>query len=277
VTPAVRALLRDRRGRLGLALLTLFGAAAILAPWVAEFDPAAQPDLTTGRFLPPSFRHPFGTDFYSRDILTRVLYGARISLSIAALAVAVSVSVGTAVGLAAGYARGVVDTVLMRLVDAALAIPRVFLLLVVLALWSDLGTGGLVLVLGFTSWFGTSRLVRAEILSLAGRDFAVAARALGYGPMRIALRHLLPNALAPIIVSATLGMGQIVLLEAGLSYLGIGVHPPTPAWGTMIADGQAWLTSAWWVAAFPGLAIVATVLAFSLVGDAARDALDPRR
>lgn len=276
MTPAWRTVARDRRGRVGLVLVAALIAIAVLAPWIAPFDPAAQPNLAGGQLQPPSWQHLFGTDFYSRDVLSRVLFGARISLAVSILAVVISITVGTTVGLVAGYIGGAVDTVLMRMVDAVLAIPRVFLLLVVLALWEGLGTVGLVLVLGLTSWFGTSRLVRAEVMSLVGRDFVVAAQALGFGGMRVALRHVLPNAAAPIIVSATLGIGQIVLLEAGLSYLGIGIAPPTPSWGTMIADGQQWLASAWWVAAFPGLAIVTTVIAFSLVGDAVRDALDPR-
>ncbi len=248
----------------------------MLAPILSSFDPTAQLDLATGQLRPPSWRHPFGTDFYSRDLLSRVLFGARISLAIALLSVALSVTVGTAVGLLAGFAGGAVDTLLMRFVDAALAVPRVFLLLVFLSLWGHVGILGLVLILGLTSWFDTSRIVRAEVLSLRTREFIVATRALGLGGIRVAARHLLPNVMGPVIVSATLGIGQIVLIEAGLSYLGVGVRPPTPSWGTMIAEGQQWLTAAWWIAAFPGLAIVVTVIGFSLLGDGLRDALDPR-
>jgi peptide/nickel transport system permease protein len=249
---------------------------ALFAPVFTPYDPIVQIDLATRQMLPPSLSHPLGTDFYSRDILARILFGARISLTIALLSVIVSITIGTAVGLAAGYVGGAVDSVLMRFVDAALAIPRVFLLLVVLALWRNIGVAGLIVILGLTSWFVIARIVRAEVLSLRNREFVIATRALGYGSGRTTLRHLLPNLAAPIIVTATLGVGQIVLLEAGLSYLGIGVQPPTPSWGTMIADGQQQLASAWWISTFPGLAIVLTVLGFSLIGDSLRDTLDPR-
>ena len=264
------------RMRLGLVAVGLLYLIALLAPALAPYDPAAQLDLVGGRLLPPSLRHPLGTDPLSRDLLSRLLFGARLSLSIAALAVAVAVTVGTAVGLAAGLAGGVIDGILMRSVDAALAIPRVFLLIVILALWEQGGITALVLVLGLTGWFGTSRLVRAEVLSLRRRDFVLAAQALGLPSWRIALRHVLPNAVAPIVVSATLGVGNTILIEAALSFLGIGVRPPQPSWGNMIADGQAFLATAPWQAMVPGVAVVVTVMAFSVLGDALRDRIDPR-
>lgn len=269
-------LLSGTRARVGLALVGLLLLLALLAPLFTSYDPTAQIDLATRQLLPPSMAHPMGTDFFSRDMLSRVLFGARISLTIAVFTILVSITIGTVVGMWAGWSGGVVDTVLMRLVDAALAIPRVFLLLVVLALWRNVGLAGLILVLGTTSWFDTARLVRAEVLSLKAREFVVATRALAFRAPRVAWRHLLPNVAAPVIVSATLGVGQIVLLEAGLSYLGIGVRPPIPSWGNMIADGQAHLATAWWITAFPGLAIMLTVVGFSLIGDALRDAMDPR-
>ena len=272
----LRTLLALTRARVGLAMVGLLCALALFAPLFAQYDPIVQIDLATRQMLPPSLSHPLGTDFYSRDMLARVLFGARISLTIALLSVFVSITIGTAVGLTAGYLGGAVETVVMRFVDAALAIPRVFLLLVVLALWRNIGVPGLILILGLTSWFVTARIVRAEVLSLKRREFVVATHALGYGSGRITWRHLLPNVAAPIIVAATLGVGQIVLLEAGLSYLGIGVQPPTPSWGTMIADGQPQLASAWWISTFPGLAIMLTVIGFSLIGDSLRDTLDPR-
>lgn len=271
----LRTLLALTRARVGLAMVGLLCALALFAPLFAQYDPIVQIDLATRQMLPPSLSHPLGTDFYSRDMLARVLFGARISLTIALLSVFVSITIGTAVGLTAGYLGGAVETVVMRFVDAALAIPRVFLLLVVLALWRNIGVPGLILILGLTSWFVTARIVRAEVLSLKRREFVVATHALGYGSGRITWRHLLPNVAAPIIVAATLGVGQIVLLEAGLSYLGIGVQPPTPSWGTMIADGQPQLASAWWISTFPGLAIMLTVIGFSLIGDSLRDTLDP--
>jgi len=276
VRELLRTLLALTRARVGLAMVGLLCALALFAPLFAQYDPIVQIDLATRQMLPPSLSHPLGTDFYSRDMLARVLFGARISLTIALLSVFVSITIGTAVGLTAGYLGGAVETVVMRFVDAALAIPRVFLLLVVLALWRNIGVPGLILILGLTSWFVTARIVRAEVLSLKRREFVVATHALGYGSGRITWRHLLPNVAAPIIVAATLGVGQIVLLEAGLSYLGIGVQPPTPSWGTMIADGQPQLASAWWISTFPGLAIMLTVIGFSLIGDSLRDTLDPR-
>jgi peptide/nickel transport system permease protein len=280
VTPASGGLwaraLRSRRVRLGLAAVLLLYAIALLAPVLAPYNPTAQLDLAHGRLLGPSWAHPLGTDLYSRDLLSRLLYGARLSLWIAGLAVAMAITVGTAVGLAAGLGGGVVDAVLMRLVDAGLAIPRVFLLLVVLALWEHGGLTALVLVLGLTGWFGTSRLGRAEVLSVQQRDFVVAARALGVPLPRIALVHVLPNVLAPVIVTATLGVGNTVLVEAGLSFLGLGVRPPLASWGNMIADSQAFLATQPWQTVVPGAAVVLTVIAWSVLGDGLRDALDPR-
>jgi len=271
-----RRLLHNRRARLGLLLIGLLTAAAVLSPVIAPYDPTEHLDILNKRLLAPSFEHLMGTDFYSRDLLSRVLYGARISLAIAFLSILVSVTIGTAVGMVAGYFGGMVDGVLMRLVDAALAIPRVFLLLVILALWNRVGLIGMVTVLGLSSWFGTSRIVRAEVLSLRQRDFVVAARSLGLGKVRILLRHLLPNAIAPVIVTATLGIGQIILIEAGLSYLGVGVQEPTPSLGRMIRDGYEQIANAPWISIFPGLVIMLTVVGFSLLGDGLRRTLDPQ-
>lgn len=275
--------MNDRRGvaarreiGVGLALIAVLAVAAVLAPLLTSHDPATQLDLVARQYQAPSLAHPFGTDFYSRDVLSRVLHGARISIAIAAFAVILSMTLGTAVGLAAGWLGGWLDTALMRVVDAGLAIPRIFLVLVVVALWPELGTIGLVLVLGTSSWFDTSRIVRAEVLSLRSRTFVEATRALGLGNARIVLRHILPHLAAPVTVAATLGIGQMILLEAGISYLGFGVRPPAPSWGQMIAEGQTALRVAPWVATFPGLAVLVTVIAFSLVGDGLRRWFDPR-
>jgi peptide/nickel transport system permease protein len=189
---------------------------------VAPYDPSAQPEIVIEKNQGPSLLHPLGTDLYSRDVWSRLAYGARVSLGIAALAMLVAITLGALVGAVAGYVRSWVDTALMRTVDVGLAIPRIFLLLMAIALWEHLPLWLLVLVIGVTGWFGTSRLVRAEVLTLRERDFVVAARALGAGPMRIIVRHVLPNVAAPIIVSAALGIGNVMLLEAGLSFLGIG-------------------------------------------------------
>jgi peptide/nickel transport system permease protein len=240
------------------------------------YGPADQLDLATKQLLSPRPAHPFGTDFYSRDVMTRVLHGTRVSLAIATLSILLSVTLGTAVGLVAGLSSGWVDSALMRIVDAALAIPRVFLILVVLTLWDHVGIVGLIVVLGLTSWFGTSRIVRAEVLSLRHRDFVVAARSLGVGSGGILLRHLLPNVATPVIVAATLGLGQVILIEAGLSYLGVGVSEPTASLGRMIRDGYEQIVSAPWISVFPGLVIVLTVIGFSLVGDGVRDTIDPQ-
>jgi peptide/nickel transport system permease protein len=275
-TGLVARALRAPRVRLGLAAVLLLYAIALLAPLLAPYDPTLQLDLVHGSLLGPSLAHPLGTDPYSRDLLSRLLYGARLSLWIAGLAVLVAITLGTAVGLTAGLLGGITDAILMRLVDAGLAIPRFFLLLVVLSLWRQGGITALVLVLGLTGWFGTSRLVRAEVLSIKHRDFVVAARALGIPALRIALVHVLPNVLAPVIVTATLGVGNTVLVEAGLSFLGLGVRQPVAAWGNMILDGRPYLSTHPWQIVVPGAAVVVTVVVWSLLGDGLREALDPR-
>jgi len=249
---------------------------AIFAPLVAPYDPVAQPDIVRLKDLSPSWAHPFGTDAYSRDILSRVIYGARISLSVAALATLITVTVGTAYGALAGYLGGMVDSVSMRVVDALLAIPRVLLLLALLALWPALPLWLLVVTLGATGWFGLSRLVRAQVLALRAQDFVAAADALGASGARILLRHILPNVIPTVIVAATLGIGQVIVLEAGLSYLGMGVQPPAASWGNIIQDGADQIGSMWWVSLFPGLFIVTTAIACNALGDALRDVLDPR-
>jgi peptide/nickel transport system permease protein len=262
-----------RAGMLAVGAIALFG---IVAPFLLP-DPAAQPDIVRGALQPPSALAPFGTDELSRDVLARVAVGARVSLAVAAIAVMLSATLGTLVGIVAGYAGGVVDTVLMRLVDGALAVPRLFILLLLLAAWERMPLMALILIIGVTGWFGTSRLVRAEVLRLRESEYVRAAEALGAGPGRVMFRHLLPNTLGPLLVAATLAVGDVILLEAGLSFLGLGVRPPTPSWGGMIYDGRAVLTTAPWVSIFPGLAIIATVLSVNLLAGGLRAALDPRK
>ncbi len=249
---------------------------ALLAPLIAPSDPIAQPDIIGLKNLAPSLGHPFGTDSYSRDILSRCIYGARISLTVAALATAIAVTFGTLYGAIAGFVGGAVDTVLMRFVDAALAIPRVLLLIAILALWNGLPLWLLIVVLGATGWFGLSRMVRAQVLSLRELDFVAAARAVGATGPRILLRHILPNVLPTVIVAATLGIGHVIILEAGLSYLGLGVQPPSASWGSIIQDGADQIGTAWWISLFPGLLIVTTAIACNSLGDALRAAFDPR-
>ena len=255
-------------------MLLLLAATAVIGPTFLP-DPLAQPDILAGS-LPPGLGHPFGTDELSRDVLARVVAGAQISLSVALLAVALSATIGGAVGLVAGYWGGAVDAVLMRFVDGALAIPRLFILLLTLAVWERIPVTALVLMIGATGWFSTSRLVRGEVLRLREESYVRAAEALGARRRRVIFRHLLPNALGPLLVASTLAVGDVILLEAGLSFLGLGIQPPTPSWGGMILESKEVLVSAPWTGIFPGLAIVITVLSVNLFGDALRDALDPR-
>ncbi len=259
----------------GSAVLGLVIAGALLAPLVTRYQPSLQLDIVAMQNRPPSWAHPFGTDLFARDLWSRVVYGARVSLGIGALAAAIAMAVGALVGAAAGYLRAA-DGVLMRLVDIGLAVPRIFLVLVVLAVGSRLGVTGLALLLGLTGWFATARLVRADVLVLREEPFVEAARALGARPWRVIIRHLLPNAAATLVVSSALAMANMMLLEAGLSFLGVGVRPPTPSWGNMIADARDQLTAAPWSSIFPGLALTTVVVALHAVADGARDAFDPR-
>jgi len=260
-----------------LAFIVLLCLIALFAPLLAPYSPNEQLDIVGLKSRPPSFAHPLGTDQYSRDLLSRLLFGARISLSVAMLAVLLSATVGTAYGLVAGYLGGRVDAIMMRLLDACLSIPRVLLLVALLALWSPVPLGALIAIIGFTGWFEVSRLVRAEVLSVMQRDYALAARALGTPGLRIVWRHVLPNVLTPVFVAATLGVANVIILEAGLSYLGIGARAPTASWGSIFFDGSDAFQTTWWIALFPGLAIIMTVLAFNVFGTALRDALDPHQ
>jgi len=266
----------DSVSRAALVILGALFLAAMLAPVIAPYSQSHQIDIVGMKNHAPSLAHPFGTDRFSRDVLSRVLYGARISLTVATLAVLVSAIIGTLYGLTAATLGGVVDTVLMRLLDAMLSIPRVLLLIAILALWSPVPLWMLVLLLGITGWFGVSRLVRAEALSVREREFVVAARSLGAGAGRIMLRHLLPNVLVPVIVTTTLGIGNVIVLEAGLSFIGIGAREPAASLGTMFQDGTEAFAGTWWAALFPGVVMVTTVLCFNILGDALRASLDPR-
>jgi peptide/nickel transport system permease protein len=274
VLDALAAAWRHPQGRTGALLLVIVVVTAVVGPLLLP-DPLAQPDILAGS-MPPGLGHPFGTDQLNRDILSRVVTGARISVGVALLAVALSMTLGAAVGLVSGYLGGMVDATLMRLVDGALAIPRLFILLMVLAVWERVPVLALILLIGATGWFATSRIVRAEVLRLREETYVRAAEALGARRRRIIFRHLLPNVLGPLLVTATLAVGDVILLEAGLSFLGLGIQPPMPSWGGMILDSKEVLVSAPWAGIFPGLAIVITVLSANLFGDALRDAVDPR-
>ncbi len=272
---ATRHFRRNRVAVFGLGVIVVFYLIALLAPLIAPYDPIAQDDIARTSFIPPSAGHWLGTDRFGRDVLSRILYGARISLAIAFVATAISITLGTLIGAVAGYVGGKVDALLMRFTDMVLAFPRLVLLIMIVALFSP-SIAVIITVLGLTQWPSTTRIVRGDVLSLREREFVQAARALGYPGTRIVLRHLVPNVLAPVIVAATLGIGNTIVLEAGLSFLGLGVAPPTPTWGNMVAEGRDNLLGAWWLTTFPGLTIVLVVLAFNLVGDGLRDALDPR-
>ena len=270
-----RRFFRHRTTSWGLGILAFLVLVALAAPLVAPFAPNRQLDIVRLTNQPPSWTFPLGTDPLSRDVWSRTAYGARVSLGIGALGALVAVALGTLVGAIAGYYRRWIDSVLMRGVDVGLALPRIFILLMAVALWDGLPFAALVIAIGLTSWFGTSRLVRAEVLSLRQRDFVVAARALGADSGRVIFRHVLPNAAAPIIVSAALGVGNVLLLEASLSFLGIGIAPPDASWGNMIADGAPAIYTAPWSTLFPGLAIALVVMSLNAVADGVRDALDP--
>jgi ABC-type dipeptide/oligopeptide/nickel transport system permease subunit len=273
---ALARLRRDRGGMVALHFLLFVATVALFARWLAPFDPNQQLDIIALASRPPSAAHPFGTDIYSRDVLSRLVHGARISLSVACLAILLSITVGTAYGAVAGYLGGRADAVMMRVIDALLSIPRILMLLAIFALWGRVSLGALVLILGLTGWFATSRLVRAQVLSLKTEEMVVAARALGARHRRIVWRHILPGVTSTVVVAATLGIGNVIILEAGLSFLGVGVQPPTASWGNIISDGASNVAGLWWMSLFPGLAIVLTVMAFNIIGDALRDALDPR-
>ena len=270
---------RFRRNRFGMAgaliVLALY-LVAIVAPLLTPYDPIATGDVPRMRYVPPCREHPLGTDKFGRDVFARVVYGSRISLTIGLLAAAITVILGSLVGAAAGYFGGAVDAILMRIVDALLSIPRLFLLLTCVALFSG-SVWLIVILLGATGWMATARLVRAQVLSLRNLDYVKAAEALGAGGRGVIWRHLIPNTLSVIIVAATLRIGGIILAEASLGFLGLGVPPPAPSWGQMVFEGREALMSAWWLSTFPGIAIAVTVIGFNLLGDALRDAFDPRQ
>ncbi len=265
----------NRGAVLGAFLLMGLGWVAVLAPILAPADPLATGPLTD-RLQGPSAAHLLGTDEINRDVLSRLLHGARVSLGIAFLAVALASTLGTLLGAAAGYLGGWLDRALMAVVDTVLSVPRLVLLIVLVGAVGRPSLLLLVLVLGLTQWPQTARLIRAEALSVRDREFVRAAEALGFSRTRVLFRHVIPNSLGPVIVAAALGVGNTIILEAGLSFLGVGVQPPHPSWGVMIARGREHIHTAWWLTTFAGLAIVLTVIAANMVGDGLRQGLDPR-
>ena len=267
-----RRLSRNRMALAGGTIVVCMFALALLAPLVAR-DPGAI-DIAR-RLQSPSWAFPLGTDDLGRDVLARIFYGARISLLVGFVAVGISTLIGIVLGALAGYYGRWIDALIMRFVDIMLCFPSFFLILAVIA-FLEPSIWNIMIIIGLTSWMGVARLVRAEFLSLRERDFVLAARALGARDSRIIFHHILPNALSPVLVSATLGVAGAILTESALSFLGIGVQPPTPSWGNMLITGKQTLGTAWWLSAFPGLAILVTVLGYNLLGEGIRDAFDPR-
>jgi len=263
----------NRRAVAGLVLMLGLGLGALLAPVLSWYDPDQQ--RLTGVLEPPSARHPMGTDSFGRDVLSRTLWGGRVSQAIGVLSMAVSLLVGVLVGTLAGYCGGWTDSALMRLTELTITFPTLFLLITLVAVFGA-SLPLLVLAIGLTAWPITARVVRAEVLAQREREFVEAARALGAGGLRLVVRHVLPNVVPVIVVAATLRVAYVILVEAGLSYLGLGVPPPTASWGSMVADGREYLFRAWWVSFFPGLFVFLTVISYNLVGDGLRDAFDPR-
>ena len=265
-----------KRNRLALAggcVVGLLFVVSLLAPLLVPFDPNG---INAWQVLsPPSWHHWFGTDELGRDVLSRVIYGARISLKVGFVAIGIAVAIGTLVGLVSGYYSGIVDIALMRFVDIMLCFPAFFLILAVIAI-REPSIWNIMIVIGLTGWMGVARLVRAETLSIREMDYIMAARCIGCSNFRIIFRHILPNAISPVLVAATLGVAGAILTESALSFLGIGVLPPTPSWGNILTSGKDYIEFAWWLSLFPGLAILVTVLAYNLLGEGIRDALDPR-
>ncbi len=270
----MRRALRDPSFVIGLAILIIVIGAAVLAPWISPYDPGAA-TLRARLAEPYTAQHPLGADAIGRDILSRIIFGARISLTVGVASVTIAMIVGTLIGLVAGYFGGLLDAVLMRLADIQLAFPFILLAITVIAVIGP-GLWKVILVMALTQWVQYARIVRGQTLALRSKEYVQAAGALGAGNGRVMFRHILLNALTPVTVLATLGVANNILLEAGLTFLGLGVDPTIPSWGGMLADGRNYIERAWWVATFPGLAITVTVLGFNLLGDWLRDTLDPR-
>ncbi len=264
---------RNRLAMTGLALVAGLFAVSLLAPWIAPYDPNFI--ALKAVLMPPARHHLLGTDPLGRDVLSRIIFGSQVSLKVGFVSVGLATLIGLLIGAVAGYYGGWVDQLLMRLVDLMLCFPAFFLILAVIALLEP-SIWNIMAVIGLTSWMGVARLVRAEFLSLKEREFVVAARALGASDARLIWRHLLPNALAPVMVSATLGVAGAILTESALSFLGLGVQPPTPSWGNILTAGKDNIEIAWWLSFFPGLAILVTVMSYNLLGEGIREAIDPR-
>lgn len=266
-------LLKNKMAFAGLVFIAVVLTFALFAPIVATYNPSAMDSRSI--LTPPSKAHIFGTDSIGRDIFSRIVYGSRISLSIGFIAVGIAVLIGILFGSIAGYYGGRIDSVIMRFVDIMLCFPSFFLILAVISILEP-SIFNIMIVIGATNWMGVARLVRAEVLTLRERDYIAASKVMGAKDTWIITRHLIPNAIGPVLVSATLGIGAAILLESSLSFLGIGVQPPTPSWGNILMDGKSTLGVAWWLTIFPGVFILLTVLAYNLLGEGLRDMFEPR-
>ncbi|MBN3138019.1 ABC transporter permease [Pectobacterium punjabense] len=280
MTPFFSALVRHRAGLFGFTLIVILFVVAVLGPWLGLPSPT-QSNLLM-RMQPPSWSsflsagaHPLGTDELGRDVLSRIIHGSRITLMISLIAVLLGGAVGVLLGIIAGYCGGIVDRMLMRIVDIQLALPLMLLALLVVAAFGP-SVQNLIIVLALTSWIRYARIIRGQVLSLREQEFIQSAHAIGASGWRIMWRHILPNVLTPALVVATLELARLIIMDAALSFLGLGIQPPNPSWGRMLADGRVYLSSAWWIVTFPGLAILFTVLSVNLFGDWLRDYFDPK-
>ena len=266
--------LKNKLAATGGLLVLLVFLLSIFAPLIAPYNPSTI-DIKN-ILVGPGFNHLLGTDDLGRDVLSRMLWGGRISLEVGFVAVGIATIIGIILGALAGYYGGYIDSGIMRMVDIMLSIPTIFLVLAVIAILEP-SIINIMVVIGLTSWMEPARLIRAEFISLKEREFVIAARAMGATDQRIIIKHVLPNGLSSILVSATMGIGGAILVESALSFLGLGVQPPTPSWGSLLSAGKDNIEIAWWLSAFPGLAILVTVLGYNLLGEGIRDALDPRQ
>jgi peptide/nickel transport system permease protein len=270
----LRRITKHNLALVGLIILVPMFLCAVLAPLISPHDPV-EPDLKnilTG----PTWSHPFGTDTLGRDVFSRVIYGSRISLLVGFVSVGIATLIGIMIGAVSGYSGGIIDELIMRFVDLMMCFPTFFLILAVIALLEP-SIWNIMIVIGLTNWMGIARLVRAEILSIKGKEYVLAAKAMGFPRRKIIFGHVLPNALSPVYVVATLGIGGAILTESALSFLGIGVQPPTPSWGNILTQAKDNIEVAWWLSFYPGLAIFLTVMGYNLLGEGLRDVFDPRR
>ena len=273
MTDFLERFFKNKMAVAGSSVVILLFAVSLLAPWIAPYDPSTI-DLKHV-LAPPSFGHPLGTDQLGRDVLSRMIWGARISLKVGFVATGIAMLIGTILGAASGYYGRWVDATIMRFVDIMLCFPTFFLILAVIAILEP-SIWNIMIVIGLTGWMGITRLVRADFISLKERDFVSAARVIGASDFRIIFVHILPNAMASVLVATTLGIAGAILTESALSFLGIGVQPPIPSWGNILTAGKDNIDIAWWLSLYPGLAILITVLGYNLLGEGIRDSLDPR-